>query len=237
MFFLSFQIKAEETRSVTIAATDIEGLFSDANPGAYDVILKQLIAGYDNVSVMRGPILSIRRLFYSARADCLFVGINHPEFYAYKGIPFEKVIISNSLKTIKLRVFTLPGEKLVTDLADLQGQAVAYAAGISTLEAFTGLFSSAGIETLRVEKNIQAFQMLEYKRVAAVVAYDLDIIELSKHYPEVAKYPYDKSFAASESEDVMVCWKNEKNKKFMNHFNEKLSIMKVSGTLQEILSR
>ncbi len=237
VFILSFHAKASDDTKVNVAITNIEGLLDEQSSGAYDVVLERILKGQNNVSVMRGPILRIRRLFYGRKADCLFVGINHPEYYHYRNLPFDEVLISASLKTIRLRLYTLPGAETISDIEDLRGKAVAYASGVSSLEEFSRVFASRDIETLRVEKNLQAFQMLEFGRVAAVAAYGLDIKELSRHLPDVAKYQHDPDFFASESEDVMACWRSPKTEAFVKHFNQKVALLKETGELHEILNR
>lgn len=237
LLLLSFAARADNTDKITIAATDIEGLFDEKSPGAYDVIFSRLMEGRDDIYVMRGPILRIRRLFYARNADCLFVGINHKEFYDYKGLPFEEILVSASIKTIRLRLYTMPGEPVVSSMEQLRGKAVAHASGVSSLEEFSQVFASKGIETLRVEKNIQAFQMMEFGRVAAVAAYGLDIDELSRHLPGIKKYPHDENFHASESEDVIVCWRNPKTLPFMAFVNQRIAILKNSGELEAVLAR
>ena len=146
-FLFSLAAVADDDEKIVIAATDIEGLFDANSPGAYDEIYGQLIEGYaGELQLMRGPTMRGRRFFFDAQADCLFVGADTPKFYEIEGVSADKLVLSDAITRIHLRVYTRPDDKMVTDLEQLRGKTLAINTGVITFEEYRKLIAPYGIK-------------------------------------------------------------------------------------------
>ncbi len=230
----AFSAEADD-ETVIISGTEITGLFDSKMPGPYDNVYTYLTEGFASVKLIREPIRRAQRGFFKQESDCLFVGSAVEDFYLLRGMPKDKLLMSNGVNQVTLRVFTRPGEPVIENLNALKGKVIAVDSGAGTSTNFYDRYFSREVQILSTEKLEQAFLLLKQKRVVAVVAFDLDVNLLLKRQPSAALYEFSENFMLDRNEDAIVCWRSAKTERFIEHINKRLNEMHKEGTMQALL--
>lgn len=219
-----------------IFGTEIPRLFHSQKKGPYDALFLDLVDGFSTYRLTRMPMRRAQQRFLIGEADCLFVASNDQLMYMKLGMPKEKILLSQSVNNVVIRVFTRTGEEVVSNLSELHGKTVAIDFGAGTSEVFYKRFHDAGVTILPVAKLEQAFSLLKQGRVAGIVAFDFDVdLFLARNPAEAATIEFDPAYKLDENSDAIVCWRSPVTEAFIKHVDKRLEALKAESPEQSAL--
>ena len=218
------------TDDLKIYGTEIPRLFHSEHNGPYDRLFERLVGDFPEYSLTRMPMRRAQRRFLAGEADCLFVGSKDPGMYEKLGMPAEKILLSEAVNRVAIRVYTRSGEIVISDLEALRGKTVAIDFGAGTSEVFYKRFREKDITILPVAKLEQAFSLLKQNRISAMVAFDFDVeLYIEGHPMDEGVYSYDPSYLLEENSDAIVCWRSAGSETFIKHINKRLEELKAEN--------
>ena len=180
----------------------------------------------DIVSLQRG----LRYMEEEATA-CNFPATINAIIRSYPAFADIPLIAGDPVDHISLRVFTRPGEPVVSDMAELKGRRVALWNGLDP-EAFLGgsgaLVESTPNESVRV-------RMLTAGRLDVIIGFMPDVLLVAEAQGMPVPH-YAESLALYLDEGAtIVCRDTAANREQLAAFNVALDSLKRSGELQHIL--
>lgn len=230
--------QSADTPVVTLSAPKIDGLLERGINGPYTQLFDMLVEAIDTpLKLEILPTLRSEKSFVTGTKDCLYLGINDPNYYQKKGVPAGSIIFSDPIHTISIKVFTLPEQPMVSSFDDLAGTVFAAERGVViNLEAgFVSLPDD--IIILEVESVEAAFKLLDAHRVTAAISFDLDAQLFMGSQALIKNYNSDPKFALYSNDEVLVCHNNEIGEQVISGFNLLLQKTKSNGVFQRIFNR
>ncbi|WP_281558422.1 ABC transporter substrate-binding protein [Thalassomonas sp. RHCl1] len=213
---------------ITILALDIPGLHNPDGRGAYDVIIKKVLAGQFAIDIQ--PLPPKRSLVYFDRCEhcCFSPGNTDGNFYNFS----EEVRETEPMAVAKIFIFSDYGREPFRHLSELEGKEVGIRLGMP--------LSHNIIESIDKKKfNVQYAASLEANltrlklgRVEAALGWfpDSDLLFAQN---KMKPYPHNKAFPVAVHHDALAC--KGVPERFFQVFNQGIQALRASGELQRLI--
>ncbi|NVK23781.1 MAG: transporter substrate-binding domain-containing protein [Gammaproteobacteria bacterium] len=225
-FLVCSLVMAGQAVASDVAFIKVPGVFDYNTPEApYNKLLKELQSSM-TVEGRFLPSARANKLLINKKFECIF------PILPPKSRDFP-TILSEPINGLKAYAFTLAGKPKVSGLSDLRGKTVVYLRGY----LFGGLLEqNPDIHFFPVSDQEAALGVLKKGRADAYLDYIPDLrLALSEEGYGLLKYDIKKPII--EDHDRIECIDNPNTRKFIDDINERLSALKASGKLQELLGK
>ncbi|SDD88156.1 hypothetical protein [Kordiimonas lacus] len=219
------------TDSTHILGTDWGLTLKSDGSGFYNELARMVLpSALGEIDYEILPYKRAKRAFLESKTSCLYPNsldylvttgaIDNPESY----------IGSRSVVAAQSRIFSPHGTRPPANVGDLQGLRVAYALGSDV----ANLLQGSGAYFVAVSDEVGKARMLLEGRTDLLVAVlpDAKFVfdSLGKELP-----PYDVDYSLDSTEIGLVCHKTEKNRAFIQAFDQHLKALIDSGKLRTFL--
>ncbi len=239
-FFVCPVLAVAEDNNVeplTVAGMKLPTIFDDEIRGPYNRIYEELVKGYaDPVKLVIQPYRRANQSFFKHLSDCLFIGANKKKPYIDNGVPENKLLFSDVVSDIRLKVYTRPDEPVITHVSQLKGETVAFDISAGVLDDIYREYLEENVKFLPSLSLEQALALLDQKRVKAAVAYDVDMAIREVRRGEAMLYKTDASLSLKYEQNVFVCWKDRRTEAFVSHINGNLLKLHQAGWIKRTLN-
>ena len=226
--------QAEDT--VTVAGGVVPLIFEDGKPAPYNVIFDLLTRNSpDPVVLNMMPSRRAVLTFRAHEADCRFIGSDSINDLEEMGLDVAALLFSKPIQAITAKIYTRTDQPIVASVADLAGKTVAADITVNEASALKAGYFGASVTVLPVNSFEQGLVLLQQRRVAAVVGFDVDMRVLRQKADAPLDFHTDDALMLFEENDTFVCWRSEKTQAFIEHVDRQLDQLKESGRLELIL--
>lgn len=228
IFFVFTSVSASE--KISIYAIALEYRLREDGNAQYNKLLSRIIELGVEFNLIVRPFKRVFRDF-DKHSGCMFpVSLNTIATTApqYKTL---KLIASEAIDRVSLRVFTRTKEEKISKMEQLNGKKIGLWNGFDPKIFLKGIEASVEVtpnEEVRVK-------MLNAKRIDVILGHIPDVILVAEELGLPLPY-YDENLAIYHGEGAaVVCHDNAANRQFISKFNDALMQLKKTGELRNIL--
>lgn len=221
--------KANDSRQViNIFTLDIPGLHNKDGQGAYDIIIKKIMA--DQYTIVLQPLPPKRALAYFKRCNscCFSPGNTDVNFYDFDRQARE----TEPMTVAKIFIFSAYGSEPFRSLRELEGKEVGIRAGMPLSNNIVQAIDSKKFNVQNAATLEANLTRLKLGRVDAALGWFPDS-ELLFTQNKMKPYPHDKRFPVAVHHDALVC--KGVPERFFQVFNQGIRLLRASGELPTII--
>ena len=224
-----------DTPPIEISAPHLEWLLSPKHPGPYNDLMDEFFLPFgDRVAVSISPVRRALRQFFEGPADCFFAGHIDEAFLGASSLTTDQLMSSDPFNTVSIRAYTLPGKPLIRSLSDLDEGRIVIDLGIGGENRI--LRHLPNVRTVVDADNpLQAQNLLMQDRASAAIIMDYDYELSLAQNPEQARLAHDPAFFLDQINDGLLCKRSPETQTLIDDVNQRLTMMKMSGKLAELL--
>lgn len=219
-----------ERKVIDIFALDVPGLHNKDGQGAYDVILKKVIADDFIVNIKALPPKRAILYFGLCNYCCFSPANTNANFYDFP----SQVRETSAMTVAKIFIFSPYGTKPFKRLSELAGKEVGVRRGMPMSKNIISAIKNKNFNVQKVKTLEANFLRLEFGRVAAVLGWFPDA-ELFFEKSNIKPLPYDKNYPVAVHKDAFVC--KGLPELFYQRFNQGVNDLRASGELQKIIGK
>lgn len=231
-------LQAADGDKITIFGTAIPGIFDENEPGPYNTLYNQVIAGVSFPTVLTMlPIRKATKVFGERGADCIFAGSPDESFYTERGFDVEELVISDTIQDIRLKIYGPIGGSPIEDYRILSDINFAIDIGIGEVHMLRSKIPVEGESVLYAQTLTAGFKMLDVGRIQALIAIDVDVEALKMKSQRYRQYPVSDTFVLRKTEDVFVCRKMMRTERFIEEINQRMVELRQTGQLDSLFKQ
>ncbi len=228
-----FSVALRAAEPVQVYAIALDYRLNEEGTKHYNRLLKAAQEKGLNFEVTVRPLKRSHSSFKSDDSSCLFPGSIHALMANDPDYAGLKLIASDPVDYVSLRVLTNRNRKVISSTDEISGKRVAILNGMN-LEQLLG---HVRVELESTPSEYISLKMLEAGRLDALLSFTPDILlaaeDLGLPVPR-----FDEKLALLRDEGAsLICRDNLVNREFVKGFNSILKNLKKSGELQRILGK
>ena len=233
---ISFCISSEEENEPIIYAYQLEYRLNKNSNEQYVALLDEI--SRNGVSFKKSilPIKRANKNFQKDKTSCIFPTTLSVKKTFHPDLKEIKLIQSDPIDKISMRVFTRPDEEKISSMEELKKRnikAIAYWQGLN-IEKIVPQKDTLLEPTPNEEVRLK---MLYSNRADAIIGFMPDVY-LAADKLQLPKPLFNENFAILLNQEAsLVCHDTEKNIELIKNFNQHIKNMKENGKLSSILGR
>lgn len=223
--------------SISVVGFKVPWLFDDEIRGPYNTVFDHMRQTYAyDIEVDFLPIRRAERRFFNGTPDCYLIGDYQEGVFEDRGLQRSDIIISDPINIVRIRLVTRPGEPVITSLEEVYGRTLVVDLAIGGYDRVSRVHLKEPVAAIDSVDVRQAVNVLLQKRVDIAMVMDYDLALFMQRNPGISKPIFDPGLVIEEVKDAVVCKRNPRSIKFIQHVNEQLAILRASGDLDRLLT-
>lgn len=222
---------------LSVVGFKVPWLFDDEIPGPYNAVFDHMRQTYaHDINIDFLPTRRAERRFFNGTPDCYLIGDYQEGVFEERGLQRSDIVISDPINMVQIRLVTRPGEPVVSSLDDVYDRTLVIDLAIGGYDRVSRVHLTKPAAAIDSDGVRQAVNVLLQKRVDIAMVMDYDLTLFLERNPNVQKPAFDPNLVIEKVKDAVVCKRNPRSLKFIQHVNEQLVAMRASGELDKLLS-